>query len=260
MKLHLKSIAAVFTVFLALGFWNLPVRAQAPSMLYPYYFTETLANQTIFSIVLRIGTDQEWNLTGAYIASSIEAGLAPFAISAKFDASTNTISGLVHSTTLSEGGEETVYYNIQGTYDPLRDRFAIQLMRPGDQIPQLIFERIDAYADPNPLMVGIWEWAAADPSAPNVPFKGIFYVIKQDPTGSFAGEFSELAAHDIGLIVGQVAAPSNSFTFRRYNQEGTFIQTWNGNVVNNNMTLQGAITQNEPSPAPPDLSFVAETY
>lgn len=257
MKPHLKSIAAVFTVFLALGCWNLPARAQAPSMLYPYYFTETLTSQAIFSIVLRLRTDQEYNLTGAYMTSTIEAGLGPFAISAKFDASTNTVSGLVHSPPAFEN-VESVIYNIQGTYDPFRDRFAIQFMRPGDQIPQLIFERIDAYADPNPLMVGIWQWAATDPSTPNLPFEGEFYVYTQDPSGSFAGEFSKASAQDVGFINGQVAAPSNSFTFRRYNQEGTFIQTWNGNVVNNNMTLQGAITRETPPGS--DITFVAEAY
>jgi hypothetical protein len=259
MKPHLKSIAAVITVFLALGCWNLPVRAQAPSMLYPYYFTETQTNLATFSIVLRLfGTDQEYNLTGAYMASTFEAGVASLAISAKFDASTNTFSGLVHSPPAFEN--DTVYYNLQGTYDPLRDRFAIQFMRPGDQIPQLIFERIDAYADPNPLMVGIWQWAATDPNYPNLPFEGEFYVYLQNPSGEFHGVFSNASPQDVGLLIGQVAAPSQSFTFRRYTQEGTFEQIWNGNVVTNNTVLQGTITQNAPRPAPPDLSFVAEAY
>jgi hypothetical protein len=256
MKLYLKSIATLFSIFLALCGMNQPVRAQSPTVVSPYYFAQTNEDTSTVAVVLRIRTDS--SLTGTYIASSTNA-ITVYAITGNFNSSTNTLSGIVTYAPAFWDGK-SVEYSLAGTYDPDGDRFAIQFTKAGEPSPEFIIEKIARWTSSWPLLVGIWQWQASSPNNLNLIFGGEFYIYLQQDKSEFYGIFSTATAQDIGFITGEAHPTTDQpFTFTRHNQKDTILQTWKGNVVNNNLTLQGTITHEKPLPAA-DYSFVAGAY
>jgi len=240
MKPHPKSIAALFAVFLALWGMNQAARAQTPSITNPYYLTETLSDQSTRTVILRIRSDSRF--TGVFTSSTAQqpTSFLVYELFGTFDPSKNLLSGVATS---PPPYVQSVAYRIEGTYDHLTDRFAIQLTRPGETSPDFLWESLHVYVGVNPNVVGVWQWVASDNNNPGRQFEGVFVIAKQDGQ-RISGEFLDAATADVGItgmIDGRVDGLFNSIAFSRIGTN--YRQEWNGFVVNNGLTMEGAIKQ-----------------
>ncbi len=139
---------------------------------------------------------------------------------------------------------------VDGAYNALTRSFSLEIKSQRSSTTTSINE-VAAYTGTLTYVFGIWQWSAATSSAALVSapsFSGEFYILHQQPDGTFAGLFSGTTPVDVGTIAGQVT-PNGVFFKRTGTSNGQpFEQIWYGQASSNTETIQGGIEQNTPSP------------
>lgn len=265
MKRQSKWIAALYAVLLALCSIDQTVRAQMPTaspIVGTYVWQATGFGEN--TVVLRIKQQgQDVAVYGALIRLSPNPQdnvLLSLTGTVGPDGVLKAVLALPPALRPRDPAQSIV----DGTYNELTESFSITIKSNISGTATMV-ENIAKRTETTPYVVGIWQWAAADTPAGLVStppqFSGEFYILHQEPDGSFRGLFSGASPVDVGSIQGQVEpeiegkTSSNSVVFLRTGTRQdtqAFEQIWGGQaagtIAGHTESIQGGIEQTTPSP------------
>lgn len=252
MKRQPRWMAALFAILLALCGIDQTVRAQTPAEspiagTYVWQARDVGEN----TVVLRL--KQQGQVLGVY-GTLIRLYPNPqdnvlLAITGQYDPVTGLLKAVL-ALPPALRPQNPAQGVVDGIYNALTNSFSLKIKSQNSPTTTSI-DGVAAYTGTLPYVVGIWQWFAANSpaalaSAPS--FSGEFYILYQQPDGTFSGLFSGRTPVDVGTIAGQVTPDGVFFKRTGTSNRQAFEQIWYGQATSNTETIQGGIEQNTPSP------------